>query len=146
MFSRKLFIALPAALMFMLCAQAQAQAPAQHLMSPDEVKTGLRILNQVVGHTGRLIASKNYDTVPREHHEIVEGADILREALAKEPEAFRTEVNVMLDEVIAASNALEPPSKMHDDDKLASAHMMLADKVHEVLDLFPKDVQPMPRN
>lgn len=126
---------------FMLSAHGQEQ-----LMSPDEVKTGLRILNQVVGHTGRLIASKNYDTVPREHHEIVEGAEILQEALAKEPESFRTKVDTMLDEVISASSALEPPSKTHDDAQLATAHMALADAVHDVLDLFPEDLQPTPRN
>jgi hypothetical protein len=116
------------------------------LTAPDDVKTGLRILNQVVGHTGRLIASKNYDTVPHEHHEIVEGAEILRDALAKEPEAFRTKVDGMLEEVMAASSALEEPSKMHDDAKLAAAHTAFADTVHAVLDLFPADLQPTPRN
>ena len=128
---------------FAFTVSAQGQSP---LASPDQVKTGLRILNQVVGHTGRLIASKNYDTVPREHHEIVEGAEILREALAKEPEAFRNKVDAMLDEVVAASSALEGPSKMRDDAKLDAAHTALADKVHEVLDLFPDDLQPSPRN
>ena len=126
---------------FALPVLAQGQ-----LSSPGDVKTGLRILNQVVGHTGRLIASKNYDTVPHEHHEIVEGAEILRDALAKEPEAFRTKVGGMLDKVVAASAALAEPSKMHDDSKLAAAHTVLADAVHEVLDLFPADLQPTPRN
>jgi hypothetical protein len=114
-------------------------------MAPDEIKTGLRILNQVVGHTGRLIGSKNYDTVPREHHEIVEGAEILHEALAKEPEEFRSEVYAMLDEVVSASSALEEPSRMHDDAELATAHMALADAVHKVLDNFPGDLRPTPR-
>jgi hypothetical protein len=132
-----------AALLFSFALPVYSQSK---LMKPDDVKTGLRILNQVVGHTGRLIASKNYDTVPREHHEIVEGADILREALAKEPEAFRTKVDGMLDDVVAKSSALEPPSKMHDDQKLMAAHDALADSVHMVLDEFPKDLQPTPRN
>jgi hypothetical protein len=130
-------------LVFAFALQAYGQ---DTLMHPDDVKTGLRIINQVVGHTGRLIASKNYDTVPREHHEIVEGAEILREALAKEPEPFRTKVDGMLDEVVAASSAREPPSKMHDGAKLMTAHDKLADAVHGVLDQFPKDLQPTPRN
>ena len=117
-----------------------------NLMHPDDVKTGLRIINQVVGHTGRLIDSKNYDTVPGEHHEIVEGAEILREALQNEPETFRKKIGAMLDDVVAASSALEPPSKMHDDAKLAVAHTAMADAVHAVLDQFPKDLQPTPRN
>lgn len=116
------------------------------LKSPDDVKTGLRIINQVVGHTGRLIASKNYDTVPREHHEIVEGAEILREALTAEPEAFRTKVDGLLDRVVSASSALAEPSRLHDDAKLAAAHSALADAVHQVLDLFPKELQPAQRN
>ena len=143
MFYRAFPIALVITLLF--GATLQAQEPVMPA-SPDEVKTGLRILNQVVGHTGRLIASKNYETVPREHHEIVEGAEILREALAKDPEPFRDKVDAMLDEVVAASDALAPPSKMHDDAKLASAHAALADDVHAVLDLFPQELQPTPRN
>lgn len=122
-----------------------AQAPST-LASPDDVKTGLRILNQVVGHTGRLIASKNYDTVPREHHEIVEGAEILRDALAKDPKEFRDTIDAMLDKVVDASSALAPPSAKHDDAALAAAHTRLADAVHAVLDEFPASLQPMPRN
>lgn len=139
----KLLMPIAAAALFSFALPVYAQGK---LMKPDDVKTGLRILNQVVGHTGRLIASKNYDTVPREHHEIVEGADILREALAKEPDAFKTKVDGMLDDVVAKSSALEPPSKMHDDAKLMAAHDALADAVHMVLDEFPKDLQPTPRN
>lgn len=140
----KLFMPIAAvALIFSFALPVYGQTK---LMKPDEVKTGLRIINQVVGHTGRLITSKNYDTVPREHHEIVEGAEILREALAKEPEAFRTKIDGMLDDVVAASSALEPPSKMHDDAKLMAAHDALADAVHKVLDEFPSDLQPTPRN
>ncbi|HEX5418717.1 MAG TPA: hypothetical protein VFY39_01830 [Gammaproteobacteria bacterium] len=140
----KLFAPLAAAavvLTLMLPAYGQGQ-----LKSPDDVKTGLRIINQVVGHTGRLIASKNYDTVPREHHEIVEGAEILRDALAKEPEAFRTKADGLLDRVVSASSALAELSKTHDDAKLATAHAALADAVHRVLDLFPKELQPARRN
>jgi hypothetical protein len=143
-FTNKLVVPIPIIglmLAFALPVHAQGQ-----LKAPDDVRTGLRILNQVVGHTGRLIASKNYDTVPREHHEIVEGAEMLREALAEEPEAFRAKVDGMLDEVVSASSALEPPSKMRDDAKLAAAHAALADAVHDVLDLFPEDLQPTPRN
>ena len=133
------------ALLLLASMPLQAAGPKQ-LMAPDDVKTGLRILNQVVGHTGRLIDSKNYDTVPREHHEILEGAEILREAVAKEPEAFRNEVDGMLDEVEAASSALEEPSKAHDAAKLEAAHTALAAAVHRVLDEFPQDLQPTPRN
>ena len=143
MLTRKLLSPFAGMLFFVLAIAAQGQT---QLMSPDEFKTGLRILNQVVGHTGRLIASKNYDTVPREHHEIVEGAEILREALAKEPEEFRAKVDALLDDVVAASSALEPPSKMHDDAKLAAAHAALADAVHEVIDLFPENLKPTPHN
>lgn len=139
----KLLTPIAAAVFVLACA-----LPAfgqDHLMAPDDVKTGLRIVNQVVGHTGRLIDSKNYDTVPREHHEIVEGAEILRDALAKEPEDFRKRIDGLLDKVVAASSALEAPSKAHDDAGLASAHMALADSVHKLLDEFPKDLQPQQR-
>jgi hypothetical protein len=134
----------PIATMAMMTFAIAAHGRA-HIVAPDHVKTGLRILNQVVGHTGRLIAAKRYDAVPTEHHEIVEGAEVLREALAKEPEDFRAKVDALLDQVVSASSALEPPSKTHDGAKLAMAHTALADTVHEILDIFSAELQPMPR-
>jgi hypothetical protein len=56
----------------LLCADVAAAQTA--LKSPQSVKTGLRILNQVVGHTGRLIDAKSYDIVPREQQEAEAGA------------------------------------------------------------------------
>jgi hypothetical protein len=136
---------LPIIAVLLLLAIALQAHGQQQLADPDDVRTGLRILNQVVGHTGRLIVAKKYDTVPHEHHEIVEGAEILREALAEDPESFRDAVDGMLNEVVAASSALAEPSKMHDDAKLEAAHAALATAVHKVLDEFPADLQPDPR-
>ena len=128
---------------FVLLTSMALQAHAQvQLTEPDDVRTGLRVLNQVVGHTGRLVDAGKYDTVPHEHHEIVEGAEILREALANEPDSFRNEVDGLLNEVVAASSALADASKTHDEGKTATAHMALATAVHKVLDEFPEDLQP----
>lgn len=143
MLSRRMLLAPIAAIGLALATTPAAlgQAPES-----DDVKTGLRIINQVVGHTGRLITSKNYDTVSHEHHEVVEGAEILRDGLADAPQQFQDEVSARLDDAIAASAAMAEPAAAHDDVALAAAHADFADAVHAVLDLFPEDVQPEHRN
>ena len=110
--------------------------------SPQAVKKGLRILDQVVRHTGRLIAARNYDLVPGEHHETVEGADFLRQALKAEAADLKTKVEAELVKTVAASAAMETPSKAKDDAALVAAHARFAASVQNVIALFPADLHP----
>jgi hypothetical protein len=102
----------------LLCAGPAAAQTA--LKSPQSVKTGLRIMNQVVGHTGRLIDAKSYDIVPREGQELEGGVAVLREAIASEPPAFKSKVDPLIDKALEASSAMGEAAKAHDDAKLAS--------------------------
>lgn len=69
----------------------------------EALKKGLRIFDQVVRHTDRLIAGKQYDTVPKEHHEVVEGADFVREGLKGGAADFNAKIEAELVKTIAAS-------------------------------------------
>jgi hypothetical protein len=129
-------------LLLALAAPAFAATP---LKAPQSVKGGLRVLHQVVGHTGRLIEAKDYATVPKEHHEIVEGAAMLREGLFQEPAAFKAQVEPRLEKALAASAALAAPAAAKDDVKLAAAHAAFAAAVKDVLALFPAELHPKPR-
>lgn len=118
---------------------------ASALQSPKSVSSALRILNQVVGHTGRLVQSKDYDRVGGEHGEFTEGADMLREALRGEPADFTAKVESALKEAVSASETLGKVAATHDGAKAEAAHADFTGKVKAVIDLFPEDVRPKPR-
>ena len=136
-----LLAAIVASLLLATLPSAQAE-----LKSPDTVKSALRILNQVVGHTGRLVASKDFGRVGGEHGEFTEGATMLREAIATEPAEFRSHVESALQQAVDASTALGEAGAAKDGEKLAAAHQILSEKVSAVLNLFPEDLRPKPRN
>jgi hypothetical protein len=123
---------------FALSAQAALQAPKS-------VSGALRILNQVVGHTGRLVAAKDYPHVGGEHGEFTEGAAMLREAIRGEPAEFAAKVEAALTRAIDASAALGKIATGGDAEKTAAAHAEFAAKVKDVIELFPEDVRPKPR-
>jgi hypothetical protein len=115
------------------------------LKAPQSVKQSLRILNQVVGHTGRLIDAKKYDVVPHEGQEFEEGAAMLREAIANEPAAFKSKIDPLIGESLKASSAMGEAAKAHDDAKLAQTHDRFAAAVKSVIEQFPEDLRPKPR-
>jgi hypothetical protein len=124
-------------LAFVTSASAELQAP-------NSVKTALRVLNQVVGHTGRLVQSKDYDKVAGEHGEFVEGAAMLREALRGEPADFIAKVNPALDAAVKSSEEMGKVAAA-DGTKAEAAHEDFAAKVKAVIELLPEDVRPKPR-
>jgi len=115
------------------------------LTSPQSVNGALRILNQVVGHTGRLMAAKDFDRVNGEHGEFSEGAAMLREAIANEPADFKTKVDSALAAAVDASTALGTTAATKDADKTSAAHAVFAGKVKTILEMFPEDLRPKPR-
>jgi hypothetical protein len=127
---------------FLLAFVCSAHAALQ---SPKSVTTALRILNQVVGHTGRLVASKDYDKVGGEHSEFTEGAEMLREAIRGEPADFKARVEPALDAAVKSSEAMGKIAATGDGAKAEAAHTDFASKVKSVIDLFPEEVRPKPR-
>jgi len=113
--------------------------------SPESVKTGLRIMNQVVGHTGRLIAAKNYDQLPHEGQEFEEGLAVLNEGIANESPDFKTKIGPLLAKARVASNAMSEAAQTHNDAMLSVTHDQFAAAVKAVTDMFPEDMRPKPR-
>lgn len=116
---------------------------ASGLASLEQVRVGLRIMNQVVGHTGRLIASKTYAQLPREGREFSEGVSVLRGGIEKEPAAFKAKIRPILDRAVASSASLDEASKTMDDARIAAAHAAFAGAVRAVIAEFPEDVRPV---
>src|SRR3954468_24617986 len=82
-----------------LAAPAFAQQP---LKSPDDVKTGLKLLVQVSNDFKRQITNKNFARVPHEFMEYTEAADALRGAIKNEPADFKNKVETRLKAAVAA--------------------------------------------
>ena len=120
-----------------------ASSPAQAaLKSPDGVRTSLRIMNQVVTHTGRLIMAGNFDQLPRESREFTEGAELLRTAIAGEPEAFKARINPLMRRAVLASSDLNAASKGRSPERIRAAHEMFAETVQRVIVQFPENLRP----
>lgn len=124
---------------------AVAASASAALQAPKSVAGALRILNQVAGHTGRLIQSKDYDEVAGEHREFTEGAAMLREALRGEPADFTAKVETALDDAIKASESMGRAAAGGGAAEAEAAQAEFAAKVKAVIDLFPAEVRPKPR-
>lgn len=107
----------------------------------EQVKKGLRIMNQVVAHTGRLVVAKEYDHVAHEHEEVLEAKEILDESLTVEQ---KTKVDATLVKAVAASTTLKGTAATKDAAKTEAAHAAFAASVKDLLALFPADMQPPP--
>jgi hypothetical protein len=125
----------------LLAAAALAQTTFK---SPDSVKTGLRIISQVVRHTGRLIDAKNYDQVPHETGEFDEGMQTLQEGVGTQATEFKAKLDPLLAKARVASNAMSAAAMAHNDPQLRSAHDQFATAVGSVVELFPADLRPKP--
>jgi hypothetical protein len=127
------------------CASALllASGPAvAALKSPDGVRTSLRIMNQVVTHTGRLIMAANYDQLPQESREFTEGAELLRSSIAGEPETFKARVYPLIRSAVLASSDLNAASKSRNPTRIRTAHEAFGMAVQRVIGQFPENLRP----
>src|SRR5215813_4923814 len=83
---------------------------AAQLKSPDDVKTGLRLLVQVSNDFKRQITNKNFARVPHEYMEYTEAADALRSAIKDEPPSFRMNVESKLKTAVEAAKKVSDMS------------------------------------
>jgi len=134
-----------AALMTLGLALFMASTAAAQLKSPDDVKTGLRLLMQVSNDFKRQINAKNFSRVPREFKEYTESAEALRTAVKDEPAAFKAKVETRLKAAIAAyQNVSDMSSTTPDADKLMAEHAKAVTAMNALFDLFPAELRPDP--
>jgi hypothetical protein len=134
-----------AVLATMAIALLAASPAAAQLKSPDDVKTGLKLLVQVSNDFKRQITAKNFARIPRENMEYTQAADALRTAIKDEPAAFKTKVETKLKAAVAAyQNVSDMSSKTPDADKLMAETGKAVMAMNAVFDLFPADLRPDP--
>jgi hypothetical protein len=114
------------------------------LKSPDGVKMGLRILASVYGDMDRKLAAEQYDRLPHENQEFQEGSGALRDAVANEPAAFKSQVESALGKSLAASKHVADVSATHDKTQVKSALDALASSMTKLNALFPESLRAEP--
>src|SRR6185437_6707756 len=105
--------------------------------SPDMVKNGLHILAGIYGDMDRKLAAGQYDRLPHENQEFQEGSGALRDAVAKEPTAFKSKVEATLADTLAAAQKVADTSKSHDKTQVSAALAALATSMKTLNALFP---------
>lgn len=122
-----------------------ASIVAAQLKSPDDVKTGLRLLVQVSNDFKRQITAKTFARVPHEYMEYTEAADALRSAIKDEPAAFKAKVETKLKAAVeAAKKVSDMSANTPDADKLMVEHDKAVTAMNAVFELFPADLRPDP--
>jgi hypothetical protein len=122
-----------------------AQASAQQLKSPDDIKTTLRLLVQVSNDFKRQITNKNFARVPHEFMEYTEAADAVRSAMKAESADLKAKVETRLKAAVAAYQKVSDMSaKETDVDKLMAEHAKAVTAMNAVFDLFPAALRPDP--
>jgi hypothetical protein len=122
-----------------------ASTVSAQLKSPDDVKTGLRLLVQVSNDFKRQITAKNFARVPREFKEYTESADAVRTAVKDEPAAFKAKVETRLKAAVDAYQKVSDMSTTTPDaDKLMAEHAKAVTVMNALFDLFPPELRPDP--
>ena len=122
-----------------------ASTVAAQLKSPDDVKTGLRLLVQVSNDFKRQITAKNFARIPHEYMEYTEAAEALRSAIKDEPANFKAKVETRLKAAVtAAQKESDMSAKTPDADKLMAEHGKAVTAMNAVFELFPADLRPDP--
>ena len=138
-------IRIAAAIMTIAMALAMAFPASAQLKSPDDVKTGLRLLMQVSNDFKRQITAKNFARVPREFKEYKESADALRTAVKDEPAAFKAKVETRLKAAVDAYQKVSDMSSTTPDaDKLMAEHAKAVTVMNALFNLFPPELRPDP--
>ena len=126
-------------------ALLMASTAAAQLKSPDDVKTGLRLLVQVSNDFKRQITAKNFTRVPHVNMEYTEAAEALRSAIKDEPADFKAKVETKLKAAVAAYQKVSDMSAdAPDADKLLAEHGKAVTAMNAVFDLFPAELRPDP--
>lgn len=112
--------------------------------SPDMVKNGLHILAGIYGDMDRKLSAGQYDRLPHENQELQEGSGALRDAVAREPAAFKNKVEAALKESLAAARRVADVSKSHDKAQVSAALASLANSMTALNTLFPSALRAEP--
>ena len=136
-------VRIAAALTMIGLALLVASGVSAQLKSPDDVKSGLKLLVQVSNDFKRQITAKNFARIPHENMEYKEAADALRSAIKDEPANFKAKVETRLKASVAAYQKVSDMSAATPDpDKLMAEHGRAEATMKAVFELFPPELRP----
>ena len=126
----------------LIVVSASVPAFAADLKSPDLVKTSLQIFAGVYDDMNRKLAAKTYDRLPHENQEFQDGAAAMHDAIAGEQPKFKSQVESVLQETLAAATHVADVSRTHDDAQVRTALNALADSMKKLNAFFPENLRP----
>jgi len=112
--------------------------------SPDAVKNALRILAYVQDDMVRKLPTRSYARLPHESQEFTEASEAMRDAVAGDPAAFKSQVESALGKALAASSTVAEVSKSNDEAKIKAAVVAVDAALQELNRLFPESLRPVP--
>lgn len=136
---RSLAIGILSALLLGFGAAALAAEP----QSPDDVHTALKILASVYADMQSKLPNQ-LDRLPHENGEFQDGSGAMRDAMAKEPTAYRTKVLAALTIADKDAQQVADASQTHDVTQVQTALHRLADSMRALNGLFPVALRAEP--
>lgn len=127
--------------LMMAVMQSAAAAEPQ---SPDQVHTALRILASVYADMESKLPNQQFDRLPHENMEFLEGSGAMRDAMETESSDYKATVLAALTKAVNASQNVADTSKTHDAAKVRAALDALADAIRSLNGLFPEALRAEP--
>lgn len=132
------------ALMGSLMLAGLHAAAAAEPQSPDQVHMALRILASVYADMESKLPQQQFDRLPHETMEFVEGSGALRDAMQSEAGEYKAKVLSALDLSVKASRKVADVSRTHDAAQVRTALDALAASMRTLNGLFPESLRAEP--
>jgi hypothetical protein len=124
-----------------LCSAAWGQSIVR---SPDAVRGALAGMNEVVEHSGRLIASRDYSQLPGQANEFEARLIAFEQGIGSQPSELKSTLEPLIAKARVASNAMSEAAQSHRDSLLPLTHQQLAGAVSAIIAAVPPSLRPTP--
>ena len=125
----------------LFCSVAWSQSIVR---SPDAVRGALAGMNEVVEHSGRLIASHDYGQLPAQANEFEARLIAFEQAIGPQPSELKSQLEPLIAKARVASSAMSEAAQSHRDSLLPLTHRQLAGAVSAIIAAVPASLQPNP--
>jgi hypothetical protein len=124
-----------------LCSAAWGQSIVR---SPDAVRGALAGMNEVVEHSGQLIASHSYDQLPAQANQFEARLIAFEQGIGTQPSELKSKLEPLIAKARVASSAMSEAAQSHRDSLLPITHRQLAGSVNAIIAAIPPALRPTP--
>lgn len=125
----------------LFCSTAWGQSIVR---SPEAVRGALAGMNEVVEHSGRLIASHDYSQLPGQANEFEARLIAFEQGIGPQPSELKSKLEPLIGKARVASSAMSEAAQSHRDSLLPLTHRQLAEAVSAIIAAIPPALRPTP--